>query len=238
MSTALHYATPVRRRERAAAAVEPWPAIPEPASRRLLNVLIALLGIFLTAPLLLVIALLVGTTSRGPVVFVQHRVGIDRRHGSRPGSEDDDDAGGRPFEMYKFRTMYVRPDGVDPQVWATPGDSRVTPVGRVLRGTRLDELPQLFNVLKGDMNVVGPRPEQPAIFKRLRREISSYQVRQRARPGITGLAQVTLTYDRDLEDVRRKVALDLDYLQRQSVGEDLRIMAKTLPVMLGRRAGW
>src|SRR3989449_3970546 len=106
--------------------------------------------------------------------------------------------------MYKFRTM--RPAGTgDPQTWAAPDDQRVTPLGRVLRKLRLDELPQLFNVLLGDMNVVGPRPEQPAIFAALRPQVHAYAQRQRTRPGITGLAQVTLSYDRDIADVRRKV---------------------------------
>jgi lipopolysaccharide/colanic/teichoic acid biosynthesis glycosyltransferase len=99
-------------------------------------------------------------------------------------------------------------------------------------------LPQLFNVLVGDMNVVGPRPEQPAIFARLRRQIHAYTARQRTRPGITGLAQISQCYDRDIEDVRRKVEFDLRYLRRQSVLEDLRIMLLTFPVMLGRRGGW
>lgn len=215
-----------------------WPSCSESFARRALNVLTAALGILVTSPLLLLIALAVRVTSTGPVIFIQRRIGLDRRDSSRRPIGKEPDQGGRPFRMFKFRTMLARPDGIDPQVWARPGDVRVTSIGRILRSLRLDELPQLFNVLLGDMNVVGPRPEQPAIFDRLRREISTYPMRQRARPGITGLAQVTLSYDRDVEDVRRKVALDLDYLGRQSVGEDLRIMARTLPVMLGRRAGW
>lgn len=237
MSTSLPAAVTPSRHQRTAAA-SAWPAVPESPGRRALNVVIAFLGIVVTLPLFVMIALAIRITSSGPVLFVQRRIGLDRRGASREGSSDEKDQGGRPFRMFKFRTMQARPDGVDPQVWATPGDTRVTSVGRVLRSLRLDELPQLFNVLQGDMNVVGPRPEQPAIFDQLRREISTYPVRQRARPGITGLAQVTLTYDRDLEDVRRKVELDLLYLERQSVGEDLRIMARTPLVMLGRRAGW
>jgi lipopolysaccharide/colanic/teichoic acid biosynthesis glycosyltransferase len=125
-----------------------------------------------------------------------------------------------------------------PQVWAAPDDNRVTRVGRYLRSSRLDELPQLFSVLKGDMNIVGPRPEQPEIFVELRELVEGYQRRQRVLPGITGLAQITLTYDRCVEDVRNKVRCDLDYIRRQSVLEDLKIMLLTLPVMLGRRGGW
>jgi lipopolysaccharide/colanic/teichoic acid biosynthesis glycosyltransferase len=123
-------------------------------------------------------------------------------------------------------------------VWATKNDPRVTCVGRFLRKTRLDELPQLFNVVKGDMNIVGPRPERPTIFARLRQDISEYSLRQRAKPGITGWAQVNLAYDSTIDDVRKKVDLDLEYLQRQSVLEDVRIMLRTVPVMLFKRGGW
>ncbi len=143
------------------------------------------------------------------------------------------DQGGRIFTIYKFRTM--RSDRPKGQVWAAQNDPRVTPVGRVLRATRLDELPQLVNVLKGDMNIVGPRPEQPDIFQELSREVRNYRERQRVLPGITGLAQVNLGYDRSLEDVRKKVGFDLQYIRRRSATEDLMIMAKTMPVMVFRR---
>ena len=120
-------------------------------------------------------------------------------------------------------------------VWATKNDPRITPIGRVLRKTRLDELPQLFNVLRGDMNIVGPRPERPSIFLRLSQDIPEYRMRQRAKPGITGLAQISQAYDSCLDDVRNKVRYDLEYISRQSLAEDLRIMIKTVPVMLLRR---
>jgi lipopolysaccharide/colanic/teichoic acid biosynthesis glycosyltransferase len=123
-------------------------------------------------------------------------------------------------------------------VWAQQEDPRVTPVGRVLRQYRLDELPQFFNVLRGEMNIVGPRPERPQIFARLREDIVEYPLRQRAKPGITGLAQINNKYDACLDDVRRKVDFDLRYIQRQSVSEDLKIMLKTVPVILFRRGGW
>jgi lipopolysaccharide/colanic/teichoic acid biosynthesis glycosyltransferase len=125
-----------------------------------------------------------------------------------------------------------------PQVWARPDDPRVTSIGRVLRKFRLDELPQLWNVLLGDMNVVGPRPEQPSIFNYLSRQIEGYARRQRVRPGITGWAQINLTYDTSVDDVRQKVAHDLEYIRNQSAIEDLKIMLRTVPVMLGRRGGW
>jgi lipopolysaccharide/colanic/teichoic acid biosynthesis glycosyltransferase len=123
-------------------------------------------------------------------------------------------------------------------VWATEGDPRVTPLGRFLRKCRIDELPQLINVIRGEMNIVGPRPERPSIFARLREDIAEYPLRQRAKPGITGWAQINQSYDSCIDDVRAKVRYDLEYLERQSLAEDLRIMVKTVPVMLFRKGGW
>src|SRR2546425_2310416 len=212
----------------------------ERPGRRLLNIAVATVGLVLALPLMLGIALLIKLTSRGPVLFKQTRVGLDRRALSRMGGNTRRriDLGGHPYTMYKFRTMYVDNHSADRQVWARPDDARVTPMGRLLRRFRLDELPQLFNVLTGDMNVVGPRPEQPAIFVHLREQIEGYQRRQRVRPGITGWAQIHQGYDRSIDDVRRKVAYDLEYVRRQCAREDLSIMLRTLPVMLGRRGAW
>ena len=159
----------------------------------------------------------------------------DRRaNGRRGGDRRAVDVGGRAFTMYKFRTMTVNAE-LAGAVWASKDDARVTPIGGILRGTRLDELPQLVNVLKGDMNIVGPRPERPSIFMQLRKEIDRYQLRQRAKPGITGWAQINQNYDTSIDDVRRKVAFDLAYIERRSVVEDMRIMARTLPVMIFRK---
>jgi len=207
--------------------------------RRPVNVLAAAILIVLSAPLMLVIALLVRLTSPGPALYRQPRVGLDRRVDRGPGPLNPrrrNDSGGRVFTMYKFRTMYEQ-DGSGPQVWASKDDPRITPFGRILRAFRLDELPQLFNVVMGDMNIVGPRPEQPEIFQDIRDEVGHYTRRQCVLPGITGLAQVSLGYDSDLDHVRKKVDLDLQYLRRRSPGEDLRIMAMTMPVMMKRR-GW
>jgi lipopolysaccharide/colanic/teichoic acid biosynthesis glycosyltransferase len=123
-------------------------------------------------------------------------------------------------------------------VWAMKRDPRVTLVGRVLRRTRLDELPQLYNVLRGEMNIVGPRPERPTIFADLRASIPEYPMRQRVKPGITGWAQINQSYDACVDDVRKKVQYDLEYVQRQGLVEDLRIMSMTVPVMLFGRGGW
>ncbi|HYK81721.1 MAG TPA: sugar transferase, partial [Gemmatimonadales bacterium] len=208
--------------------------------RRLVNAAVALLGIALTWPVMLVVALLIKLTSHGPVLFTQPRIGLDRRSLSRAGGNTRRhlDLGGKPFTIYKFRTMRVAAAADGPQVWARPDDERITPIGRILRRLRLDELPQLFNVLQGDMNVVGPRPEQPTIFVYLREQLEGYQRRQRVRPGITGLAQISLPYDRTIDDVRNKLAADLEYIRRQCPREDLRIMLRTLPVMLFGRGGW
>jgi lipopolysaccharide/colanic/teichoic acid biosynthesis glycosyltransferase len=204
-----------------------------------LNFLLALTALVLLLPLLLVIALLVRLSSRGPVLYTQVRVGLDRRlPAGVPSHRRERDLGGRPFTIYKFRTMWVDAEHLSGAVWAQQRDPRVTPVGRLLRQYRLDELPQLFNVLKGEMNIVGPRPERPSIFAELREHIAEYPLRQRAKPGITGLAQINHHYDRSLEDVRTKVHYDLEYIRRQSVTEDFRIMLKTVPVILLRRGGW
>jgi len=211
-------------------------------ARRVLNVVIAALGLVFTLPFMIVIAVLIKLTSRGPVLFTQTRVGLDRRAltGAGGNTRRHIDAGGELFTMYKFRTMAVAQEKADKakQVWARPDDPRVTSIGRVLRKLRLDELPQLWNVLLGDMNVVGPRPEQPTIFNYLRVQIEGYARRQRVRPGITGWAQINLAYDRSVDDVRQKVAHDLEYIRNQSTLQDLKIMLLTPAVMLGRRGGW
>ena len=205
--------------------------------RRLLNLLVAIVLLVLTAPVWLLIGFLIKLTSRGPVLYHQTRVGLDlRRSGIRPNDpRRRTDVGGRPFTIYKFRTMYKDAENGVGAVWASADDPRITPVGRVLRQYRLDELPQLINVLRGDMNLVGPRPERPSIVTELRKEIPHYQQRHRTLPGITGHAQVNLQYDASLDDVRKKVDHDLEYLKKASAWEDFKIMIKTIPVMLFRR---
>lgn len=208
-------------------------------TRRMVNVGAAAFLLAATLPAWLVIALLIKLTSRGPVFYRQVRVGLDQRDtgARRIDSRRSADLGGRPFTIYKFRTMRQDAEADGEEVWAAAEDPRVTWIGRYLRQTRLDELPQLLNVLRGDMNLVGPRPERPGIVAELRRGIPGYQRRQRTLPGITGHAQVNLEYDSSLEDVRKKVAHDLEYLERASAWEDLKIMLKTIPVMLFRRGG-
>lgn len=221
----------------------PWTAValptPRDGARRALNVSIAILALLLALPLMAIIAVLIKLTSRGPVLFTQRRIGLDRRAPDNAGGNwrRHSDFGGQTFTMYKFRTMRANGDSA-PQVWALRDDPRVTAVGSVLRKFRLDELPQLWNVLMGDMNVVGPRPEQPAIFAFLREQINEYPRRQRVLPGITGWAQINRSYDSSVDDVREKLTYDLEYISQCSALEDLKIMCLTPAVMLGRRGGW
>ena len=214
--------------------------LPQGQGTRVLNFVVALVALIILLPVLLIIAVLVRVTSRGPIFYTQTRVGMDRREPLDPDKNRRRqlDMGGQPFTIYKFRTMRVDAEQGCGAVWAQPQDPRVTTIGRFLRQYRLDELPQLLNVLKGEMNIVGPRPERPTIFAELREHIAEYPLRQRAKPGITGLAQINHHYDHSLEDVRTKVKYDLEYIRRQSVLEDLRIMLRTLPVILLRRGGW
>jgi len=212
------------------------------ALNRAVNSTLGFVALVLVSPLLFFIALAVKLSSRGPVFYTQTRVGLDRRWARgatpEPAHKRAHDLGGRVFLIYKFRTMCVNAEHLSGAVWAAREDPRVTVVGRWLRAYRLDELPQLFNVLKGDMNIVGPRPERPSIFTELRKSIPQYEARQRVRPGITGLAQVSRQYDQCLDDVRKKLHYDLEYLRHQSLLEDFRIMLKTLPVVLFKRGGW
>ena len=222
------------------------PAERSETANRALNVIIAGLALLILAPVCVLVALVVKLTSPGPVFYTQTRVGLDRRWRRAPASggadeplDDDDrrleDLSGQPFTILKFRSMRVDAEAGGQAVWATKHDPRITPVGRVLRKTRLDELPQLINVLRGEMNIVGPRPERPSIVVRLREHVSEYPVRHRVKPGITGWAQINHSYDASIEDVRTKVRYDLEYLRRQGMWFDLKIMVLTLPVMVFKK---
>jgi lipopolysaccharide/colanic/teichoic acid biosynthesis glycosyltransferase len=232
--------TPARVRVSGAHAAQVVAVEADIAAHRAMNIIVAAIALFVALPLLLLIAVAIKLTSRGPVLYTQERIGLDRRI---PGSGEGNhrrtvDLGGRPFTIYKFRTMRVDAEQGTGAVWATQNDPRITPVGRFLRQYRLDEIPQLLNVLRGEMNIVGPRPERPTIFAELRGHINEYPLRQRAKPGITGLAQINHHYDRSLDDVRTKVRYDLEYISRRSLWEDVRIMLQTIPVVFLRRGGW
>ena len=204
---------------------------------RTLNVSVAVLGMFVVAPFVALIAILIKLSSPGPIFYTQTRVGLDRRalRGDRHQTRREEDLGGRVFTIYKFRSMRVDAEEAGEAVWASKEDPRITAIGNLLRKTRLDELPQLWNVVRGEMNVVGPRPERPSIFLSLRTQVEDYHLRQRVKPGITGWAQINQAYDSCIADVKNKVALDLEYISNRSLWMDIRIMSRTLPVMIGRK---
>jgi lipopolysaccharide/colanic/teichoic acid biosynthesis glycosyltransferase len=185
--------------------------------KHLLDATLALLGLILSMPVLLPAALLVKLTSRGPMLYSQIRLGL----------------GGRPFRIYKLRTMSHNCEALSGPCWSTKGDPRVTAFGRFLRRTHIDELPQLWNILVGDMSLVGPRPERPEMVRTLEQVIPRYRERMAERPGLTGLAQVQLPPDTDLNSVRSKLAHDLYYLERVGFWFDLRILLATVGSVLG-----
>jgi len=210
-----------------------------PAERlqRITDIVIATIALVLLSPLMIVVAILVRFDSRGPILYRQLRIGLDRRD-DRPDAETlsrrTADLGGCPFTIYKFRTMRYDAERETGPVWASPDDARVTRVGKVLRRFRIDEIPQLWNVLHGDMSIVGPRPERPAFVQQLRTEVEGYLRRHRVRPGITGWAQVNQEPDQTVADVKGKLEYDLEYLEKRSLRFDVGIMLRTVPVMLKR----
>lgn len=197
-------------------------------SKRLFDIVAAAAGLVLLAPVMALCAVAIRLDSPGPALFRQLRVGRGSSHRTEL------------FEMVKFRTMRVDADRASGAVWATERDPRITRVGRALRATRLDEVPQLWNVLRGEMSLIGPRPEQLGMFGRLDRAVPFYAERAfGVRPGITGWAQVEVGYDRDLDDVRRKVLYDLGYaLRLRSLGSwlvaDTTILWRTVMAVVRR----
>ena len=195
-----------------------------PRNRNLLvqgsiSFVLALIGILITFPLMILAAIAVKLTSKGPVLFSQRRVGLHDRE----------------FMVYKFRSMYADAEAGTGAVWAQKNDPRVTPLGRWLRLLRLDELPQLFNVLRGDMAIVGPRPERPEFVKTLAEQIPFYRQRHCVLPGITGWAQINYKYGNTLEDTVVKLEYDLYYIKHVSLALDMYIMFHTVKTMLMQR---
>ncbi len=194
------------------------------------------------APLMSVVALALKVSApRAPVLYRQTRVGCERRRrepdGLPPGGVErrSHDAAGQLFEICKFRTMVPDAEKLSGPVWAVDGDPRITTLGRFMRYTRLDELPQLFNVVAGEMRLVGPRPERPHFVTELTGSVPDYLRRLRAYPGITGLAQVERHYDASLDDVRTKVKYDNYYVDKRTWIMDLKILLKTIDVVLRGR---
>jgi lipopolysaccharide/colanic/teichoic acid biosynthesis glycosyltransferase len=203
--------------------------------KRCLDVAASVCALAVFGAILPLIALAIKLDSRGPVFYTQDRIGINRRRSRDPQFEGRDKRKvlqpGRPFRIIKLRTMYTDAEINGPK-WAKKGDRRVTRVGRVLRKTRLDEVPQFVNVLRGQMSLIGPRPERLCFIRQLEKEVPHYLDRLEVLPGITGLAQVLQGYDTGPDSVRRKVALDRAYIQRSGVGIDTRIMLSTIKVVI------
>lgn len=177
--------------------------------KRLFDIILALAGIIITSPLMLVIAILVKTTSKGPVIFKQERIGLHNKS----------------FFMYKFRSMRIQTAEEEKEKWTTKDDPRVTKVGKFIRRTSIDELPQLFNILKGDMSLVGPRPERPQFVDKFKEEIPRYMIKHQVRPGLTGWAQVKgFRGDTSIEE---RIKHDIYYIENWTFGLDIKIIFMT-----------
>ena len=189
----------------------PW----EWTVKRIMDIVVSLVILMLSIPLMLIITVAIKLDSKGPVIYVQKRVG-------RKGKE---------FTLFKFRSMIENAEAHTGAVWAEKDDPRITGVGRIIRATRLDELPQFVNVLKGDMSLIGPRPERKVFVDQFIRGIPLYSRRLNVKPGITGWAQVKHKYDESLDDVKTKLSYDIYYLENMSLKFDLRILLQTIAVI-------
>ncbi len=239
--TRLHVARPVQNLRAMPASMR--------FAKRAIDIAGSLAAILVLMPVALAVAIVVKCTSRGPAVYKQVRVGLNLRTGPAdrrgeprtalptvdgspaPADRRRTPAFGRPFVLYKFRTMVIDAER-DGARLAARDDPRVTRIGRLLRRTRLDEILQFINVLRGEMSLVGPRPERPEFVERLSQDIPGCLDRLGLKPGITGLAQILNGYDDGIESVRRKVALDLLYLQNACVWNDLKILLRTVKVVI------
>ena len=177
--------------------------------KRLIDIIGSIIALILFSPIMLIVAILVKKSSPGPIIFAQERIGL----------------GNKPFKMYKFRSMGVQDPKKEAKEWTTKNDVRVTPVGRVIRKTSLDELPQFWNVLKGDMSLIGPRPERPLFVEKFKEEIPRYMIKHQVRPGITGWAQVNGF--RGDTSIRSRIEHDLYYIENWSLGLDIKILFLT-----------
>ncbi len=191
------------------------------AAKRVFDIGLSVFGLAIGLPVMALVAAAVRLTSRGPVLYHQERVGLN----------------GHVFWVHKFRTMRVDAEAATGPVWSTKNDDRVTAMGGILRRTRLDELPQLWNVLKGEMSFVGPRPERPSFVEELKTKIPFYGQRHVVKPGLTGWAQVRYTYGASIEDAVEKLQYDLYYIKNLSMSLDLVIVLETIKTVLLRRGG-
>ena len=178
-------------------------------AKRIVDIFGAMVAMVLFSPIMLLSILFIRITSKGPVIFSQERVGLHNR----------------PFKMYKFRTMEVQKQTAEEKAWTVKNDPRVTRIGRILRKTSMDELPQLFNILRGDMSLVGPRPERPLFVEKFKEEIPRYMIKHQVRPGLTGWAQVNGF--RGDTSIRRRIDYDLYYIENWTMGLDIKILFLT-----------
>jgi exopolysaccharide biosynthesis polyprenyl glycosylphosphotransferase len=183
--------------------------------KRYMDISVSTLGILISGPVLIFAAILIKLTSKGPVIYKQDRVGEN----------------GTIFKIYKLRTMCVDAEKNTGAVWAKKNDPRITEVGRVLRKAHIDEIPQLINVLKGEMSIIGPRPERPEMVRDFKQLIIDYEKRLAVKPGITGLAQIWHKYDETIDDVKKKIKYDLLYIKKMCLLADLKILAQTFVVV-------
>jgi len=189
---------------------------PKVAIKRAMDMTISAAGLAALSPLMAMLAALVKVESRGPAMYRQQRLGLNCRR----------------FEMLKFRSMVDQAEAETGAIWARPDDPRCTRVGRILRSLHLDELPQLVNVLRGEMSLIGPRPERPELCEELLRTVAAYRQRLSVKPGITGWAQVNQGYDREMDDVRRKLGYDLYYVKRGGLLFDVAVMLRTVDAVV------
>lgn len=187
-------------------------------TKRVFDLVASLTLLIIAAPVMLVTAIAVRLESRGPIIYRQERVGL----------------GGQPFMCLKFRSMRTDAEKDGVARWATKNDSRVTRIGKFIRKCRIDELPQLFSVLRGEMSLVGPRPERPSFVSQLQEQIPYYDIRHSVKPGVTGWAQVRYSYGASIEDARRKHQFDLYYVKNNSLFLDLLVLVETVSVVLFR----
>ncbi len=178
--------------------------------KRMMDIFGAVVAIILFSPVMLLTVILIKLTSPGPVIYRQERVGLHNH----------------PFQMYKFRSMAVQPPAAEKSKWTTPNDPRVTLVGKIIRRTSIDEMPQFFNILKGDMSLVGPRPERPFFVERFKEEIPRYMIKHQVRPGLTGWAQVN-GYRGDTS-ITKRIEHDLYYIENWTLGFDVKILFLTI----------
>lgn len=179
-------------------------------AKRAVDVLGSLAGIIISSPVMILVAVLVKCTSRGPIIFKQERVGLHNK----------------PFKMYKFRTMEIQKASQEQKAWTVKDDPRVTKIGKILRKTSIDELPQLFNILAGEMSLVGPRPERPLFVEKFKEEIPRYMIKHQVRPGLTGWAQIN-GYRGDTS-IRKRIEYDIFYIENWTMGLDIKIMFLTI----------